>query len=102
MLFRSFPAGRIGIEIQLNLNGLKKRADSVVYDQFGKPFVLIEYKAPSVKITQSVFDQIVRYNIVMKVDYLIVSNGLEHYCCKVDYQNNSVQFLKEIPDFSLL
>lgn len=97
---KSFPAGRIGNEITVEFNGMKKRSDSVVYDQIGMPLVLIEYKAPSVKITQQVFDQIVRYNMVMQVKYLIVSNGLNHYCCKIDYKNKSYRFLNEIPDFS--
>ncbi|MEG1617669.1 MAG: type I restriction enzyme HsdR N-terminal domain-containing protein [Bacteroidales bacterium] len=95
-----FPAGRIGNEVTVILNGMKKRADSVVYDQLGVPFVIVEYKAPSVKITQEVFDQIVRYNMVMKVKYLIVTNGLSHYCCEIDYTKQSYIFLKEIPIFT--
>lgn len=100
--YKSFPAGRIGNEISLMLNGMPKRSDTVVYDKTGSPFVIIEYKAPSIKITQQVFDQIVRYNMVLKVQYLIVSNGITHYCCSINYKTNSYSFLKEIPDFSLL
>lgn len=97
--YKSFPAGRIGNEITLNLNGMRKRTDTVVYDAAGSPFVIVEYKAPSVKITQQVFDQIVRYNMVLQVKYLIVSNGINHYCCMIDYSQNKYTFLKEIPDY---
>lgn len=100
--YKAFPAGRIANEITVELNGMKKRSDTVVFDTFGKPFVMVEYKAPSVKITQEVFDQIARYNIVMRVKYLIVSNGISHYCCMIDYSDQSYKFLKEIPDFGSL
>lgn len=100
--YKSFPAGRIGNEISLELNGMKKRSDTVVYDSEGLPFVIVEYKAPTVKISQQTFDQIVRYNMVMKVNYLIVSNGVNHYCCKIDYIRKSYEFLKEIPNFNEL
>ena len=83
-------------------NGIKRRADSVIYDIYGEPLMIIEYKAPEIKITQQVFEQIVRYNMVLRVKYLIVSNGLSHYCCKIDYSTNKINFLKEIPDYNLL
>ena len=81
-------------------NGIKRRCDTLVADIEGNPFVIVEYKAPSIPITQSVFDQIVRYNMVMKAKCLIVSNGLQHYCCKIDYENNSYSFLRDIPNYS--
>ena len=62
----------------------------------------MEYKAPHVEITQAVFDQITRYNMVLKVDYLIVSNGMQHYCCRMDYENQSYTFLRDIPDYASL
>lgn len=98
--YKSFPAGRIGNEITLILNGMRKRSDTVVYDISGSPFVIIEYKAPSVKITQQVFDQIVRYNMALQVKYLIVSNGINHYCCMIDYSQNKYIFLQNIPDYN--
>ena len=64
--------------------------------------MIIEYKAPTVEITQKVFDQITRYNMVLHVDYLVVSNGLEHYCCKMDYENQTYHFLPDIPDYQTL
>ncbi len=99
LVYKNYPAGCTGNEISLSLNGLKKRCDTVVYDKFGNPLVIVEYKAVSVKITQDVFDQISLYNIVMKVPYLIVSNGMTHYCCQMDYENQTYCFLEDIPEY---
>lgn len=99
---RQFPAALMNNEISLTQNGIKRRCDTLVADQNGNPLVIVEYKAPSIEITQKTFDQIVRYNMVLKAQYLIVSNGLSHYCCKIDYENNSYSFLKEIPCYSEL
>ena len=78
---------------------MKKRFDAVAYKN-DQPTVLIEFKSPKVKIDQKVFQQIATYNLQLKVKYLIVSNGLNHYCCTVDYEKNSFDFLSEIPDFN--
>ncbi len=94
---KHYPQSLIANEIQINLNNLKRRCDSVVYDRSLTPMVIVEYKAPDVTITQDVFDQIVRYNIVLKVKYLIVSNGLNHYCCRMNYENQSFEYLPDIP-----
>ncbi len=99
---KGYPQTLIANEIQINLNGQKKRCDTVVYSREPAPVMIIEYKAPDVNITQAVFDQIVRYNIVLKVKYLIVSNGLNHYCCRMDYQNQTYDYLPEIPSYSNL
>lgn len=99
---KKYPASLIAIEKGLKLNELQKRADAVVYDANGDPIVLIEFKAPSVKITETTFEQISRYNMVFKVPYLIVSNGLNHYCCKIDFDDNSFEFIKEIPYYNKL
>ncbi len=97
---KGYPAGRIGNEISLSLNGTKRRCDTLIYDNSGNPCAIIEYKAPDIIITQEVFNQITRYNYVFKVKYIIVSNGLQHFCCKIDYINNSYTFLKDIPEYS--
>ena len=97
---KQFPTALMGNEVALLQNGIKRRCDTLVADIEGNPFVIVEYKAPSIPITQSVFDQIVRYNMVMKAKCLIVSNGLQHYCCKIDYENNSYSFLRDIPNYS--
>lgn len=95
----NYPPSLMANEISISLNGTTKRCDTVIFDSSGDPFVIIEYKAPDIKITQHVFDQIVRYNMVLKARYLIISNGLSHYCCQIDYQQNKYQFLPSIPDY---
>ena len=96
---KGFPLSLMANEVQIKLNSMSRRCDTVVYDRALQPRVIIEYKAPSVPITQQVFDQICRYNMVLQVDYLIVSNGLAHYCCKVDHATRTHTFLKEIPEY---
>ena len=96
---KGFPHSLMANEVQLKLNGMSRRCDTVVYDRTLRPRVIVEYKAPTVNITQQVFDQICRYNMVLQVDYLIVSNGLSHYCCKVDYATRSYTFLREVPAY---
>ena len=97
---KGYPAALIANEIQIDLNKLKKRCDSVVYNRDLSPLMIIEYKAPDVDITQQVFDQIVRYNIVLKVKYMIVSNGLNHYCCIMNYDKQSFNYLSDIPNYT--
>ena len=97
---KGYPQSLMANEVQLKLNGMSRRCDTVVYDRALRPRVIIEYKAPSVSITQKVFEQICRYNMVLQVDYLIVSNGMAHYCCKVDYANRSYTFVEDIPEYS--
>lgn len=99
---KKFPPNLIANEMQINLNGLMKRCDTVVYNSHLTPLVIVEYKAPEVKITQQVFEQVVRYNIVLRVRYLIVSNGINHYCCLMDYENQTFSYLKFIPNFTEL
>ena len=94
---KEFPAALMGNEVSLNQNGIARRCDTVVADRTGQPLVIVEYKAPSINISQKTFDQIVRYNMVLKARYLIVSNGLKHYCCQIDYENNSYRFLEDVP-----
>ena len=96
---KGYPAALMGNEVPITLNGMSRRCDSVLYDTSLRPRNIMEYKAPDVPLTQKVFDQISRYNIVMHVDYLIISNGLTHYCCRMDYENNTYQFLREIPEY---
>lgn len=96
---KGYPAGRIGNEISLNLNGCKKRCDTVIYDNYGIPCAIIEYKAPGINITQDVFNQIARYNIILRVGFLIVSNGAKHYCCRIDYASGKCHFINHIPEY---
>lgn len=99
---KGYPESLIANEQQIILNNCKRRCDSVVYNNSLEPLVIVEYKSPDVKISQSTFEQIARYNIVLKVGYLIVSNGLEHYCCKIDYNDQTYSYLKEIPSYNEL
>ncbi|MDR0962593.1 MAG: type I restriction enzyme HsdR N-terminal domain-containing protein [Mediterranea sp.] len=96
---KGYPASLMANEVQLTLGGTKKRCDTVLFRRDLTPHMIVEYKAPDVAITQTVFDQIGRYNLVLKVDYLVVSNGMKHYCCRMDYENNGYTFLEEIPGF---
>lgn len=98
-----FPETLMANEVAITLNGTSRRCDTVVYSRQGLvPQVIVEYKAPSVAITQRVFDQIVRYNMVLQVEWLMVSNGLQHFCCHVDYANRRVRFLESIPAYAEL
>ena len=97
---KNYPKSLINVEKQLTVNKLKKRYDVVVFNPDGTIFLLIECKAPEVKITQSTFDQIARYNYQLKAEYLMVTNGLEHYHCEMDHNNEKYGFLEDIPDFS--
>ena len=96
---KDFPASLLSVETELKLNGMSRRTDILTHDKNGKPNLIVECKRPSVKISQATFDQITRYNIVYKVNYLIVTNGLNHYCCFVDNEKNEVSFLKDIPNY---
>lgn len=99
---RGVPQGRIGNEISLLLNGRSRRCDTLVYNEMGEPLILIEYKAPHIAITQQTFDQIVRYNMVFQVPYLIVSNGITHYCCHINYLKRQYTFIQDIPHYTTL
>lgn len=100
--YKGYPLGLIGNEISLRLNGQNRRCDTVIYDIYGSPLMIIEYKAPHITLNQEVFDQVIRYNIALKVKCLVVSNGINHYCCVMDYDDMCPHFLKEIPDYNEL
>ncbi|MDE6754444.1 MAG: type I restriction enzyme HsdR N-terminal domain-containing protein [Muribaculaceae bacterium] len=100
--YRGYPSSLMVNEIGIDLNGTKKRCDTVVFRPNGHPLMIIEYKAPNIDITQVVFDQIVRYNMVLKAPFLAVSNGIKHFCCKIDYSANTYHFLPELPDYKLM
>lgn len=99
---KNYPSALMANEVLLELNNTKKRCDTVVYNRNILPKMIIEYKAPQIEITQEVFNQITRYNMVLKVDYLVVSNGLKHFCCKMDYTNQGYAFLEDIPEYKVL
>lgn len=94
-----YPASLMANEIGIEVNGTRKRCDTVVFRKEGTPLIIVEYKAPEIQINQKVFDQVVRYNMALRAEYLVVSNGMQHYCCKVDYNTNSYHFIPSIPDY---
>lgn len=96
---KGYPQGLMANEVQVSLNGTHKRCDTVLFRRDLTARMIVEYKAPTVEITQAVFDQITRYNMVLKVDYLVVSNGMRHYCCRIDYSDRSYVFLPDIPRY---
>jgi len=99
---KGYPQGLIANEMSIKLNGTSKRCDTVIYNKKLQPEVIVEYKASTVAITQMVFEQIVRYNMVLHVKYLIVSNGIKHFCCSIDYETQTFNFLSEIPKYEEL
>ena len=99
---KHYPTSLIAIEKQLVINGLKKRCDAVVYSRNAEPLMIIEFKATTVSIAQQTFDQAAVYNSKLKVDYFIISNGLKHYCCRLDKNVLQYNFLDDIPDFDCL
>ena len=96
---KGYPKGLLGNEIALRVGDKKLRCDSILYDQQALPRMIIEYKAPTIALSQKVFDQISAYNLLLHVDYLVVSNGIQYYCCRMDYERNGYDFLPDIPDY---
>ena len=99
---KGYPKGLLGNEIELRIGEKRLRCDSILYNEKALPRMIIEYKAPSVSVTQRVFNQISTYNLLLHVDYLMVSNGVQHYCCKMDYEHHKYEFLQAIPDYEAL
>lgn len=94
-----YPSTLLANEISLKVGQKQLRADSVLYNQSLQPRMIIEYKAPNIEITQKVFDQISAYNLLLHADYLVVSNGIDHYCCKMDYDGKKYLFIDHIPRY---
>lgn len=94
-----YPAAVLGNEVGISVGETSKRCDTLLYDRHAQPLMIIEYKAPHITLNQRVFDQISRYNMALHVDYLIVSNGMQHYCCRMNYTEGTYHFLREIPRY---
>ena len=99
LLEKKYPKSLINVEKLVKVNGLNKRYDIVVFQPNGEIFLLIECKAPEVAISQQTFDQIARYNLKLNAQYLMVTNGLNHYFCQMDFENEQYVFLKEAPEY---
>lgn len=98
---KNYPISLIAIEKQLIVNNLKKRSDILIFSSNGLPNIIVECKAPHINITQETFDQIARYNLKLNANYLIVTNGLDHYFCKLDIENQQYIFLEDIPNYKI-
>ena len=98
---KKYPKSYVNVEKLIKINALNKRYDIIVYQPNGEIYLLIECKAPEVKIGQETFDQIARYNLILKAKYLMVTNGLNHYFCEMDHENEKYIFLKELPEYSI-
>ena len=96
---KNYPESLMAVEKQISMNGKIFRFDLLVYLRTGQPLLVAEFKAPNVKITQEAFDQVVRYNMTLKVKLVIVSNGLQHFACEIDYQSNDYRYLNEVPQY---
>lgn len=97
----NYPISLINVEKELTLHQVKKRYDAVVFNKDGSIHLIVECKAPQIRITQETFDQIARYNLSLQASYLFVTNGLQHYYCQLDYEAEKYHFLKDIPLYSL-
>lgn len=99
---KKYPKSLINVEKILKINDLRKRYDVVVFNPDGSIFILIECKAPEIKTAQATFDQIARYNMTLKAQFLMVTNGHNHYFCQMDFENEKYQFLTELPTYKIL
>ena len=99
---KGYPQALLANEVELRIGEKRLRCDTLLYNKELRPRMIIEYKAPTIQIQQKTFDQISVYNLLLKVDYLVVSNGLCHYCCKMDYEHQSYQFLEDISNYETI
>ena len=99
---KHYPAALMANEISISLNGMTRRCDTVVYNRQLEPLAIVEYKAPTVGINRKTFEQAMAYNNVLRVPYIIISNGLRHYCCHLDYTQMQAEFLQDIPEYAEL
>jgi len=97
--YKGYPSGRMANEIEITLGNVRKRCDTVLYDNYLRPLMIVEYKAPSQVINQKTFDQITRYNFALQTPWLIISNGIRHFCCRMDKEKNAYIFVNEIPEY---
>ena len=94
-----YPKSMIQVEREIIYNNLSKRFDVVVYDQMGEPFMLVECKAASVKLSQETFAQAATYNLNLKSNYLVISNGKQHFCCKIEHKLKKYDFVSQLPAY---
>jgi hypothetical protein len=97
---KKYPATLMAVEKKIVINHQPQRFDLLIYNRNGQPRLIAEFKAPDIKISQQSFDQAVRYNMELKVEYIVVSNGLQHFACRIDYPKNDFSYLKEVPEYN--
>jgi len=102
MAYKGYPKGLLANEVELSVGEKKLRCDTLLYNKALQPQMIIEYKSPEIELTQRVFNQITTYNFLLHVDYLVVSNGRQHYCCRMDYERQTYTFLQDIPVYENL
>jgi hypothetical protein len=97
-----YPVGLMGIEVAFQINSLKRRVDILVHDREGRPVMIVECKSPEVDLNDPVFEQIATYNMQFRVPYLVVTNGIVHYACRMDFENKRPEYLNVIPQYGEL
>ena len=102
MTQKGYPKGLLANEVELRAGTKRLRCDTLLYTRELRPQMIVEYKAPTIQLQQKTFDQISVYNLLLHVDYLVISNGLQHYCCRMDYERQSYTFLQDFPDYGSL
>ena len=102
MAYKGYPKGLLANEVELAVGEKKLRCDTLLYNKALQPQMIVEYKSPEIELTQRVFNQITAYNFLLHVDYLVVSNGRQHYCCRMDYEHQTYTFLQDIPAYGEL
>ena len=102
MAQKGYPKGLLANEVELKVGNKRLRCDTLLYTRELRPRMIVEYKAPTIQLQQKTFDQISVYNLLLHVDYLVVSNGLQHYCCRMDYEHQTYTFLQDFPDYGSL
>lgn len=98
--YKNYPSGLISIEKNINVNGLNKRYDTLVYNRYGKPKMVIEFKSPKVNLNQKMLEQVLTYNYDLRVEYIVLTNGLKHFCLNYNLSTGTISYLSEIPEFS--
>jgi len=96
---KGYPSGRMANEVEIAVGNIRKRCDTVLYDNYLQPLMILEYKSPATVISQKAFDQIARYNLTLQVPWLIVSNGIDHFCCRTAEDGKAFVFVNEIPEY---
>lgn len=94
---RNYPSSLMAVEKQIRVNGLQRRCDIICHDSSAQPLVIVECKSPDVEITQNLFDQAARYNLTVGAKYFLLTNGLRHFCCTMNHETQSWNFLEELP-----